>query len=145
MILQNICLWSHLLLFLSRNLPPEDIVAVAAGGQTSAALTDEGNLYTWGSNDEFALGRKVGMDEEHLVKKMEAPAATDKEAKTRMNPGFMRNVTQVRMGDSHSLVLTIDGKVYSTGMYKDSVSICGEVLALVSLSHFKLLTPLMVL
>jgi alpha-tubulin suppressor-like RCC1 family protein len=80
-------------------------------------------VYTWGVNDNFALGRKVEENEEHLVKKMEAPAATDSEARNRLDPGFMRNVMQVRMGDSHTLVLTIDGKVYSTGIYKD-VSIC---------------------
>jgi alpha-tubulin suppressor-like RCC1 family protein len=101
----------------SRNLPPRDIVSIACGGQSSAALTVDGYVYTWGNNDDFALGRWVGEDEGHLVKRMDAPTTTDTESPK----GFMRNVIQVRMGDSHSLLLTVDGNVYSTGKYKDAV------------------------
>jgi alpha-tubulin suppressor-like RCC1 family protein len=126
-----------------RNLP-DDIVAVEAGGMTSAALTATGTVYVWGNNDDSALGCRVGPNEEHLIKVMESPAANDTEAETRLNPGVMRNVAQIRMGDSHSIVLTTDGKVYTTGMYKDRVRLrgaegwLGAWLAPVHIFHFTL-------
>jgi len=41
-----------------RSLPfPEPISYIACGGMHTAALTYEGRLYTWGCNDDNALGR----------------------------------------------------------------------------------------
>ena len=38
---------------------------VRAGGMHTVALSDEGKVFTWGCNDEGALGREVaGMEEE---------------------------------------------------------------------------------
>lgn len=36
---------------------PTNVIQIAAGGMHSACLTHDGVVYTWGCNDEFALGR----------------------------------------------------------------------------------------
>jgi alpha-tubulin suppressor-like RCC1 family protein len=97
---------------LVRNLPTEGVVQVAAGGLHSAAVSDDGEVYTWGVNDDGALGRDMTEDEMHNVKRItEGFAPEDK--------GTMVGVS---CGDSHSLFLTLRGKVYTTGMYKDTDS-----------------------
>jgi len=83
------------------------VVAVAAGGLHSACLLRNGEVYTWGTNDEMALGRgKVEDDEVHLIKPMVG----------------IKDAIQVSAGDSHTIVLNRYGKVYAAGVYKDSDS-----------------------
>lgn len=136
--MKNVCPrqhhWPFCLIFLfsfvvvvRRNLPRHDVLSVTCGGQTSAALTVDGRVYTWGVNDDAALGRPVRENEEHLIKRMDAPTTTDLEIPN----GYMSNVIQVRMGDSHTLLLTIDGEVYCAGQYKEVRSL--------SLGHNQLL------
>ena len=43
------------------------MVAVRAGGMHTVALTDSGRVYTWGCNDEGALGRKATCMEEECI------------------------------------------------------------------------------
>mmetsp|Transcript_32386 Transcript_32386/g.76178 ORF Transcript_32386/g.76178 Transcript_32386/m.76178 type:complete len:569 (+) Transcript_32386:243-1949(+) len=82
------------------------VSAVAAGGLHSACIRN-GEIYTWGTNDEMALGRgKVEEDEIHLIKPMVG----------------IKDAIQISAGDNHTLVLDIDGKVYSAGVYKDTDS-----------------------
>lgn len=89
------------------------VVQVAGGGLHSVALTKDGEVYTFGCNDDFALGR-VEEDEnkQHLV--------------SPINNGFKyedyNQIIAVDAGDSHSLFLSISGRVYQCGMYKDSDS-----------------------
>lgn len=83
------------------------VTAVAAGGLHSACLLRNGDVYTWGTNDEMALGRgKVGEDELHLIQPMVG----------------IKDAIQVGAGDSHTIVLDRHGKVYTAGVYKDTDS-----------------------
>lgn len=63
-------------------------------------------VYTWGCNDEGALGRKTGEEDEYL-------------------PGLIERigdvkVVQVSGGDSHTAALTSSGSVYCWGVFRVS-------------------------
>ncbi len=84
------------------------IVAVTAGGLHTLALSQEGQVFSWGCNDERALGhpaaeftvsRVLGLNEEFIV--------------------------QIACGDSISAALTAEGRIYTWGTFRDSKGIIG--------------------
>ncbi|KAF4320371.1 hypothetical protein G195_006382, partial [Phytophthora kernoviae 00238/432] len=80
------------------------IVRVACGGLHSAAITAAGEIYTWGCNDDGALGHT---GDENI------PAKVD---------GFgpqQAVAVQAVGGDCHTAVVTLAGKVYTWGCYRD--------------------------
>lgn len=81
---------------------PSNIIQVAAGGTHSVALSEEGEVYTWGNNDDYALGRETTDADLHKAGRVD-----------------LAQVVMVAAGDNCSLYLTFDGNVYMTGMYKD--------------------------
>jgi hypothetical protein len=96
---------------LVRNLP-SNVIQVAAGGLHSAALTEDGAVYTWGCNDDYALGRDGITDENlHFVK----PIAQEQS----FAPKDQGQIVGIDAGDSHTLFLSLHGNVYQAGMYKD--------------------------
>ncbi|KAI8992264.1 regulator of chromosome condensation 1/beta-lactamase-inhibitor protein II [Pilobolus umbonatus] len=82
-------------------LDHESIVDIVAGGMHSVAITKEGQLWTWGCNDQRALGRS---GEEYIPAKIEN----------------MENIKIVKVacGDSISMALTEEGKLYCWGTYR---------------------------
>lgn len=85
---------------------PDLVVSVAAGGMHSVCLTVKGEVYTFGCNDEGALGR-----------------VTDGKEAAEFEPGkieISEKVVQVSAGDSHSAALTETGKVFVWGNFRDS-------------------------
>merc|ERR1712035_69131 len=89
---------------------PEKIVQVAAGGMHTVCLSDTGHVYTFGCNDEGALGRDTtGMTSEMVPGKV---ALEDK-------------VILVSAGDSHTAALTDDGTVYIWGAFRDNTGVIG--------------------
>ncbi|XP_029929263.1 regulator of chromosome condensation [Myripristis murdjan] len=85
---------------------PEGIVQVIAGGMHTVCLSDTGSVYTFGCNDEGALGR----DGSEMV-----PEKVVLEEK----------VVQVSAGDSHTAALTEDGTVYLWGSFRDNNGVIG--------------------
>ncbi|ETI36877.1 hypothetical protein F441_16983 [Phytophthora nicotianae CJ01A1] len=80
------------------------IVRVACGGLHSAAITSAGEVYTWGCNDDGALGH---LGDENIPAKV---------------AGFgpqQATAVQVVGGDCHTAVVTLAGKVYTWGCYRD--------------------------
>ncbi|KAH9102131.1 hypothetical protein AeMF1_021267 [Aphanomyces euteiches] len=79
------------------------IVRVAAGGLHTMALSKEGHVFTWGCNDDGALGR------------------TGDENFPGQVTGFPDNTTIVNIvgGDCHTTALSTDGSVFTWGSYKD--------------------------
>ena len=84
------------------------IVAVAAGGLHTLGLSQDGQVFSWGCNDERALGhpaaeftvsRVLGLDNEFIV--------------------------QIACGDSISAALTAEGRIYTWGTFRDSKGIIG--------------------
>ncbi|XP_010866354.1 regulator of chromosome condensation [Esox lucius] len=89
---------------------PEGIVQVAAGGMHTVCLSDTGNIYTFGCNDEGALGRDTTVEGSETV------------------PGKVAlgdRVVQVSAGDSHTAALTDDGSVYIWGSFRDNSGVIG--------------------
>ena len=89
-------------------LNDKQICQIAVGGLHNLALSANGKIYSWGCNDQRALGR--GGDET-------VPALVQ----------GLDNVTvvQVAAGDSISLALTSTGHVYAWGTFRDSTGIIG--------------------
>jgi alpha-tubulin suppressor-like RCC1 family protein len=89
------------------------MVQVAAGGLHSLALEQGGHVYTWGCNDDGALGRVTDDDNE-----LAQSTATLIDSKS-MDAEDQGQVVQIGAGDSHSIYKTHNGNVYMSGMYKD--------------------------
>lgn len=85
-------------------LIPEPIVQIAAGPLHSVCLTDQNNIYTFGCNDEHALGRLDNDDDDNDPfgeVNLSKVLTTDDET-----------IVQIVAGDSHTMVLSNLGKVY---------------------------------
>ncbi len=80
---------------------PTNIIQAVAGGMHSACLTSDGVVYTFGCNDEFALGR----DNEDEVDKVE----------------LNEKIIQISAGDSHTAALGESGAVYAWGTFRVSL------------------------
>ncbi|KAG7242214.1 hypothetical protein INR49_024260 [Caranx melampygus] len=89
---------------------PEKIVQVIAGGMHTVCLSDTGHVYTFGCNDEGALGRDTTEEGSEMV-----PGKVALEEK----------VVQVSAGDSHTAALTEDGTVYIWGSFRDNNGVIG--------------------
>jgi len=83
---------------------PEAVDIVAAGMHT-ICLNKDGEVFTFGCNDEGALGRTVEEEEEAFL-----PGKVD----------ICGRVVQISGGDSHSAALTEDGVVFAWGTFRDS-------------------------
>lgn len=83
----------------------EKIVDVCAGGMHTVCLTSDGEMYTFGCNDEGALGRDTSEEGSEFV-----PAKVELAGK----------VVQVSAGDSHTAALTEDGRAFAWGNFRDS-------------------------
>eukprot|EP00523_Entomoneis_sp_CCMP467_P009017 CAMPEP_0168727528 /NCGR_PEP_ID=MMETSP0724-20121128/5223_1 /TAXON_ID=265536 /ORGANISM="Amphiprora sp., Strain CCMP467" /LENGTH=554 /DNA_ID=CAMNT_0008774361 /DNA_START=6 /DNA_END=1667 /DNA_ORIENTATION=+ len=106
--------------FLPTNLQAlqhQKIRMIDCGGMHNVALSETGNPWTWGVNDDDALGRLTPNDDD----------ATQPNVVT----GFMPKsgtaaedgqITQVSCGDIHTLFLSEKGNVYSCGTYKEKDS-----------------------
>ncbi|QSL64634.1 hypothetical protein MERGE_001936 [Pneumocystis wakefieldiae] len=104
------------------------IVDVAVGGMHSAAIDYKGNVYTWGVNDQGALGRDTTWkanrtdsdsdDEQMLNPKDSVPGKVE---------GIPDGVKIVRVacGDSISVAITDQGQVYAWGSFRCSDGILG--------------------
>ncbi|TRY92027.1 hypothetical protein DNTS_034911 [Danionella cerebrum] len=89
---------------------PEGIVQAVAGGMHTVCLSETGTIYTFGCNDEGALGRDTSVEGTEMV-----PAQVD----------LAEKVVQVSAGDSHTAALTEDGAVYVWGSFRDNNGVIG--------------------
>ncbi|KAL6109008.1 rcc1 [Pungitius sinensis] len=89
---------------------PEKTVQVVAGGMHTVCVSETGHVYTFGCNDEGALGRDTTEEGSEMV-----PGKVTLEEK----------VVQVSAGDSHTAALTEDGTVYIWGSFRDNSGVIG--------------------
>jgi len=90
------------------------IVQIAAGGETSYALSDEGHVYAWGSVQYGALG--TGTNGQRLEKA--GKMIFDDEEKPVKIQWFVEHkirVKKIAAGTRHLLVLSDDKKLYTCG------------------------------
>jgi len=85
------------------NLAGKTIAQVAAGGQHSLLLTNDGSVYSFGRNDDGQTGQ--GTESGNTL--VATPIDTSNIAG--------KSITQVAAGGQHSLLLADDGSVYSFG------------------------------
>ncbi|KAJ8707946.1 hypothetical protein PYW08_010312 [Mythimna loreyi] len=90
----------------------DKIVDVYAGGMHTIALDSSGKVWTFGCNDEGALGRPTSGDtDEGTPKTVTLPAPA----------------VSIAAGDSHSAALLNNGDVYAWGAFRDSHGSMGLV------------------
>lgn len=83
----------------------KDVVFVCAGGMHNLCLTKAGDVYSFGCNDEGALGRDTSVEgSEFTPGKVTLPG----------------KAIQISAGDSHSACLLEDGRVFAWGSFRDS-------------------------
>jgi len=93
-----------------------NVVKAVAGGMHTLLIGDDGKVQSFGCNDEYALGRTcVALNiEDEDIPKDEAEGI----------PGYAEGLEGVTVihasaGDSHSFVLTDDGRVFGAGCFRD--------------------------
>ncbi|KAM3829624.1 regulator of chromosome condensation [Vipera latastei] len=89
---------------------PEKIIQAEAGGVHTVCLSETGKIYTFGCNDEGALGRDTSEEGSDAV-----PGLVDLKEKA----------VQVSAGDSHTAALTEDGHVFIWGAFRDENGVIG--------------------
>ncbi|EPQ13229.1 Regulator of chromosome condensation [Myotis brandtii] len=89
---------------------PEDIVQAEAGGMHTVCLSKSGQVYSFGCNDEGALGRDTSVEGSEMV-----PGKVELQEK----------VVQASAGDSHTAALTEDGRVFLWGSFRDNNGVIG--------------------
>ncbi|KAL1458179.1 hypothetical protein WDU94_008348 [Cyamophila willieti] len=82
----------------------DNVVEIAVGGMHTVCLTEDGKVYTWGCNDEGALGREAEGDSEFEPQPVDLP----------------KRAVQISAGDSHTVALLEDGTVFAWGSFRDS-------------------------
>ncbi|EFJ50871.1 hypothetical protein VOLCADRAFT_57885, partial [Volvox carteri f. nagariensis] len=93
-------------------------VQVACGGMHTVGLTVDGDVYTWGVNDEGALGRKTsGTCWEKESDDVKGDSFVPGQAQL---PNGMQAV-QVAAGDGFTFAVGADGCLYGCGFFKDEV------------------------
>lgn len=83
----------------------KDIVDVQAGGMHSLCLTKSGEIWSFGCNDEGALGRDTSEEGSEMK-----PAKID----------LPKKAVRISCGDSHSACLLDDGSIFAWGSFRDA-------------------------
>ena len=134
---------------------PPHLLQVVCGGMHTAALATDGTIYTWGVNDEGALGRPTFG--ESARKLWEACTATTTPSDRDLDrdgtgsgsgsrsgsglgsflptdpyvqgvvklPEDAARIVQLSAGDSHTTALAQDGTVYAWGTFRDASGVLG--------------------
>ncbi|KAI0477567.1 RCC1/BLIP-II [Xylariaceae sp. FL0804] len=121
---------------LNHNLDSVDkeIIQVACGGMHAVALDSTGRIYTWGVNDDKALGRDTtwpeGRRDIDFVNEDPDDSGLNpfESTPTEINYGEISHediITQVAATDSASFALTDDGFVFGWGTFRGTDGIIG--------------------
>lgn len=106
------------------------VVDVAVGGMHAAALTRDGRIYTWGVNDQGALGRDTNWD--GGVVDADAAEDSDSEAEV-LNPKestptaveHAQTFVKIAASDSLTVAIDADGHIWAWGTFRCSDGILG--------------------
>lgn len=99
-----------------------NFVQVAAGGMHSVALREDGKVYSWGCPDDMALGRlPTNIDAGYTDAEISLPKQITSDFIRYSNTSTSTDtgVVMIDAGDSHTMMLSLEGNVYMAGMYKD--------------------------
>lgn len=109
-----------------------DVVHVAVGGMHAAALTKDGKVYTWGVNDQGALGRDTTWDGGLIDADAAANDDSDSESGS-LNPResiptvveHAQKFVKLTASDSLTTALDADGHIWAWGTFRCSDGILG--------------------
>lgn len=90
----------------------KNIISISAGGLHNLALSSTGTLYSWGCNDEKALGH---FEPEWTIGIVKLP----------LNSEVDEKILKIASGDSISAIVTSEGRVFSWGTFRDSQGVLG--------------------
>jgi regulator of chromosome condensation len=94
---------------------------IACGGMHTLALTADGVVWSWGVDDEGALGREVKTSNDHIMAGMVAgPSAHCKPDNEPAIIPSISGVVDISAGDSHSVAVTSKGEVFAWGSFRDA-------------------------
>lgn len=96
---------------------PELVTQIATGPLHSICLTEKNQIFTFGCNDEHALGRADNTNDDD--DQADQFGLVDMSEVIDIN---QEKIIQVVAGDSHTLVLSNLGKVYGWGTYRSSTT-----------------------
>jgi regulator of chromosome condensation len=97
---------------------PELVIQIASGPLHSVCLTEKNQIFTFGCNDEHALGRIDNNDDDD--DEADQFGLVDMSGVMDIN---QEKIIQVVAGDSHTLVLSDAGKVYGNKYFKNDLFI----------------------
>ncbi|KAJ1480873.1 regulator of chromosome condensation 1/beta-lactamase-inhibitor protein II [Baffinella frigidus] len=93
------------------------VTQIVCGGMHSLALTEDGKVWSWGVNDEGALGREARGGE---LASIEGETTGSETVPERVHiPGDVK-IKYLTAGDSHSGALSETGQVFAWGVFRDS-------------------------
>ncbi|KAJ1674904.1 hypothetical protein EV182_002325, partial [Spiromyces aspiralis] len=107
-------------------LSDANIVDIASGGMHNMAITSEGRLWSWGCNDQRALGRSGEEFEPHPVEGMDEV-----------------EIVKVACSDSATIAVSKDGYVYACGTFRSAEGIMGFSADIGTQETLKLMTDLL--
>jgi len=100
------------------SLRDKHIRLLACGGIHTIAVGADGRVWSWGCNDDGALGRPSGLVDKE---RPELGSKGNENMPEIVAGGGLQGeqVVHVSCGDCQTLVVTVDGNVYGWGCYKD--------------------------
>jgi regulator of chromosome condensation len=99
-------------------------MAVTAGGMHTLCISSSGCLFSWGVNDEAALGRPAGGEAWSRANYKGPVQPSDTPGLVKM-PKDATKCCLLSAGDSHSAVATETGHVYVWGTFRDDAGVMG--------------------
>ena len=107
------------------NVDNQLILQIVCGGMHTVVLTEDRSIFSWGVNDEGALGRETAGE---LWEKSGEGTGSPGDSYTPGRVKFPENaapIVQLSAGDSHTAALAEDGSVWVWGTYRDSSGVMG--------------------
>lgn len=108
------------------------IIQITCGGMHTLALTQDALVYSWGVNDEGALGRETSGEMWEKSGKSTGkpgdayiPGLVTFPPTTSDSNSSMGKIVQLSGGDSHSIALSDKGSVWGWGTYRDGSGVMG--------------------
>lgn len=94
-------------------IPLKDIAKIAVGDQHVLALSKDGTIWSWGGNWNGQLGLMTQYAKSEKIYKVINPANHNT---------ALSNIVDISAGNSHSLALTSEGKLYKWGLTSEDNS-----------------------
>ncbi|XP_029174872.1 RCC1 and BTB domain-containing protein 1-like [Nylanderia fulva] len=112
-------------LFYKINFNGNKVVFIACGAHFNVAITDEDQVYSWGSN----IYGQLGIDEVPHVSRLKTLNSIYKSTPHEITTLSKKNIVKIVCGSAHSLALTKKGQLYVWGgnHYKQSGTIKYDV------------------